>query len=596
MKYNNKYQINLSDLFDSKDDFLKECSRVNKEIDKIKKYKNHVLDNENKLCNTLELDRDISCYLERLYIYAKINNDLDLSNSEGNMCFSKVISLYNKYASVASFVVPELLKKDLKYIKKLISKNDKLLEFEHNLKEIYRTKKHILSNNEEKILSSLNSSVNTPMEVFTKLVNVDLKFNDIKDENGDSISLTNSNYDSFLELNNSEVRRNAFFSMHNGFKSINSTASSLLNREINNHNTISSIRKYSSALECSLDKNNINTTIYESLIKAVNKKIKVLHKEWELKKKILNIDDYHVYDMSLSIVPENNKIYDIEEARDLIQGSLLIMGKEYSEAINNLFSKNLIDIYPRMNKRNGAYATCSYLTHPYVFVNYNGTMHDVLTVTHELGHAMHYYYAKNNNTFTNYSYSIFVAEVASQVNEILLLKYMLNKTSDKKEKLYLLDKFLRRFKLTFATMYADFERKLHEYDQSGVYLGDELINKEYLNIHKKYYGPSVIVDDEVKYGWSRTPMFFHNYYLYQYATGYAAALEIAENIFNKKDKALANYIEFLKLGSTKDPVSSLKVAGVDITGTKIYYNAIKIFDKTLDKIEKLYYSEEEINE
>ncbi len=590
-----KYKIDTKDLFLNESDFLKELEFINKKMDKVKKYKNHVLDNENKLYEILKLDQEITCSLENLYIYAHLHNDFNLANVKGNENFGKVLKLFNKYQTLISFLIPELLESDYSKIKSYIAQNTKLKEFEINLKEIFRTKKHVLTKDEENILANINDSFRLPSEVISKLINVDLTFGKIKDEDGNIIELTNSNYSTYIESKNRDVRKNAFQTMYKGFKGVNNTATVILAGEVRNNNQISKLRKYTSSLEASLDKYDINPKIYENLIKAVHKNLKLLYRQWDLRKKILGFDELHIYDTQVPLIEDFNKEYSFEEAQDLVQSSLLILGNEYSNVINRAFSEKWIDVYPTENKRSGGYCTCSYLAHPYIFLNYEKRFNDVSTLTHELGHAMQYYYAQKNNTFNNYSYSIFVAEVASQVNEILLTKFLLNKSNNKNEKLFLLDMSLNRFKSTVVrqTMFAEFEKLIHDLDQKGVILTTEIFNNEYYKLNKKYFGEDIYLDDEIKYEWSRIPHFFYDFYVYQYATGYVAALEIAQNIWDKKPNALENYLEFLKLGSTIDPIASLKIAGVDITNNKVYNKAFKSFDDALNEFEKIYYSKDE---
>ncbi len=589
-----KYKIDCKDLFKSEEEFKAELLKVESLLNKIKKYKNNVCENENKLYSLLELDKNISVSLEKLYVYAHLNNDFDLDASKWNENFGKVLLLYNKYGALCSFVTPELLEKDYKYIKSLISKNPKLKEYELNLKETFRTKKHILSKEEETLLARLSPSFRVPSEVISKLTNVDLKFGFIKDEEGNEVQITNSNYSNYVQSKDENVRKSAFNAMYKALEGINASSAAILAGEVKNNNNLAKIRKYSSGLEKSLDANNVSTLIYDMLIKTVNKKLPVAHKMWGLYKDILGKDKLEIHDTYVDVIGALDKKYTFEEARDLIMSSLLIMGKDYSNVINDAFSNNWIDVYNYKNKRSGAYCTCAYAAHPYVLLNYEGKYQDVSTVTHELGHAMQYYYAQTNQTYTNYNYSIFVAEVASQVNEILLFKHMYSKATSKDEKLFLLDNNLKSFKSTIIrqTMFAEFEKDIHELDLKGNILTKELLNEKYYKLNKKYFGEHVDIDVQLKYEWSRIPHFFYKFYVYQYATGYAAALEIAENIWKRKEGALAKYLEFLKLGSTLDPVASLKVAGVDMASAKVYNNAFKVFENTINEFEKIYYSKE----
>lgn len=590
-----KYKINCSELFKSDEEFIKEYKVLSEDINKISKFKNKVYESDASLNEVLSLDEEISIRLNTLYIYAHLNNDFDLDDAKNSENYGKVIILYNKYSNLSSYLVPEILSKSYNFIEELLKKDKNLKKHENILKEIFREKKHILSKKEEELLSSLSDAFRAPNEIASKLRDVDLNFDNIIDENGNSVEFNESIYALYSESKNRGVRKNAFDNLYDSYKNIVSSSAAALAGEIRNQNAVAKIRKYKSAFERSMNSNNVPTSIYENLIKSVNKNLKHFHKYYELKKKILGYNELHLYDMNAPVVSGNNKIYSYEESKDLIINSLEPMGREYVEVIKRSFEENWIDVYNNENKRSGAYCTCAYKTHPYVLLNFEGTYDNVSTISHELGHALHYYYAQNNNSYSDYDYSIFVAEVASQVNEILLVKYLLNKKDiTKDEKLFLLNQILNDFRGSVArqTMFAEFEKEIYDYDLEEEVITSEYLCEKYKSLIDKYFGPSVTIDDVISCEWARVPHFYYNFYVYQYATGYIAASLIAENIYNKKENALENYIKFLKLGSTLDPVSSLKVAGVDMLDTKIYDKAFKIYEETLEKFKKTYYSED----
>lgn len=587
MKYNNrneipeKYKINLTELFDSNEKFLNEISLLEKEIDKIKKYKGTLLNN---LYETLKLDTDIEKRLERLFIYAHINNDIDLSDDLYNKYYGMVIKLNREYSEYSSYIVPELMSYDYKDIEKLYDKDKRLLEYEIVLKDIFRKKKYILSEKEEKLLSMMSDTFSVPEDTFSKLTDVDLKFGNIKDENNKKVEITNNNYATYLESNNRKVRKNAFKTLYKGYENIINTNSELLSGEVKLHNRIAKIRGYNSSLEASLISNNVTDEVYKTLLKSIENNLSIIHKQWKIRKNVLEVDKLHIYDTYVPLVENYNKKYSFDEGKELVLNALKPLGDDYVGLLKKAFNERWIDVYPTKNKRMGGYCTACYLTHPYVFLNFDGRFDEVSTIAHELGHAMHYYYAINNNSYQNYGYTIFVAEVASQVNELLLSYYMLDEAKEKQEKLYIIDELLKRFKASVVrqTMFSEFELEIHNLEQNGEVLTKDLMCKNYYELNKKYYGKFVTVDKEIMYEWSRIPHFYYNFYVYQYATGYVAAMKIANDIYNKKENALENYKKFLKLGCTKDPVESLKVAGVDLTKKEIYDEAFKEFDKTLD--------------
>jgi len=472
----------------------------------------------------------------------------------------------------------------------MIKKYPLLKEYNINIKNIFRNKKFIKSKEEEKLISILTSSYNKPEDISEMLINTDLDYGIIKDENGKDIHLTNSNYSTYLESSNRDVRKSAFKAMYNEIKAHENTFGSILATEVLNNNKLAKIRNFKSAREYSLYQNDVKNNIYDELIEGVHRSLPIFNKYYEFKQQILGLEDFHLYDTYANIVKEFDKKYSFEEAKDIILNATSILGKNYFEDLKRAFDENWIDSTILKTKRSGAYCTCAYVTHPYVVMSYEEKLNDISTLAHELGHAMHYYYAQKNNSYQDYGYSIFVAEVASQVNEIILTDYLLKNTTDKEEKKYLLDLILQRFKSTIIrqTMFAEFEDKLHNLEKEGNTLTKDLITSEYYELNKSYFGKNVTIDEDIKYECFRIPHFYYNFYVYQYATGYAAALKIASDIINGKENCLENYLKFLRLGSTKDPVSSLKVAGIDMTDSKIYEDVFKVFEERLNELRSLY--------
>ena len=583
-------QINLKDLFKTDKDFEKELKSLEKEVKKIFSYEGHILESPESLYNFLVFDTLISKRLERLYLYAHINNDLDLTNQKYQDYLGKVLNLANNISEKSSFVLPELLTKDFNDILKMIKKYPKLKEYKNNLKDIYRNKKLIKNKDEEKIISILTSTYDKPEDISEFLLTTDLDYGFIIDENGKKNKLTLSNFSTYLESNNSNVRKDAFEGIYKNIKAFENTFNAIFTSKIMENNKLSKIRGYDSARKLSLYQNNIKNNIYDKLIEGIHKNLNKFYKYYDFKKEVLNIKDFHIYDTYANITSNFNKDFSLEEAKNIIISSLSILGNDYIDIIKKSFSDNWISYYPKKNKRDGGYCTCAYLAHPYIVINYENKLEDVSTLAHELGHAMHYYYAKENNTYEDYNYSIFVAEVASQVNEIILTDYLLNNADNIEEKKYLLDSILKRFKATMIrqTMFAEFEDILHTKENEGIILTKDVVQNTYYDLNKLYFGENVIIDDYIKYECYRIPHFYYNFYVYQYATGYAAALKIAHDIINKKAGALEKYRKFLTLGSTLDPVKSLGVAGVDMLDDKLYDEVFTYFDNYLKELKKLY--------
>ena len=583
-------QIDLSELYANDEKFLNSLKKINKEVKKYSKYKDHLFDNPEKLYEFLEFDTNLSKEIERLYLYAHINNDLDLENVHYQDYHGRVINLLNIVSEVSSFVVPEILTHDYNEFIEMVKKYPKLKEYKLNMKKIFRDKKLIRSKEEEELISILTASYNRPEEISEMLINTDLNYGYIKDENNKDVLITNSNYSKYIESNDRRVRKDTFDALYNEIKAHENTFAEILATEIMNNNKIAKIRKFKSARELSLYHNEVENAIYDNLINSVSQNLPLFCKYYELKQKVLGIKDFHLYDTYASITKEFDKKYSYEDAKNIILNAMSILGEDYLKTLKKAFDENWIDSRVIKTKRSGAYCTCAYVTHPYVVCSYENKLNDISTIAHELGHAMHYHYAQTNNIYQNYNYSIFVAEVASQVNEIILTDYMLKNTTNIEEKKYLLDLILQRFKATIIrqTMFAEFEDKIHILEATGNVLTKDVITSEYYNLNKKYFGKNVIIDEQIKYECFRIPHFYYNFYVYQYATGYAAAMNIANRIINKEPGALDNYLKFLSLGSTKDPVSSLKVAGVDMLSEQLYTDVFKVFAKRLDELRSLY--------
>ncbi len=589
----NKYKANTSGLFESEQNFLEEIEKIEKEIQEIKRFEGHLLDNAEILYEAIQLSEELEKRIERVFIYAHLINDFDLSEEKGNEYYGKAFKLYQAKILLTSYMTPELLEKEYSVVEAYIKEKPELKKYENMLKEIYRTKKHILSKKEEELLSQFSELASAPEDAYSKLVDVDLKFEDVKDENGNRVELNEISHKTLMESQNREVRQNTFKTFYKGYKSIINTTSELLAACVKKNNRIAHIRKYESAASASLDANNVDKKVYTTLLESIEENLSTIYRQWEIRKKVLKLDELHLYDTNVSLIKDYEKKYSYEEASSLIKEALKVLGEEYSTVLACAFTENWIDVFPNKNKRSGAYCTCCYETHPYVLTNFSERYGDVATLAHELGHAMHYYYAAKNNTYCDYNYTIFVAEVASQVNEALLAMHIIKNTQNKEEKIFVLDELIKHFKSSVVrqTMFAEFEEIIHKKEQNGEILTCNTLCDTYYGLNKKYFGDNIIVDEEIKYEWSRVPHFYYNFYVYQYSTGYIAALKIATDIFNKKENALENYIKFLKLGSTLDPVASLKVAGVDLTNKETFNAAFQEFAREMDEFESLLGSE-----
>lgn len=589
---------NVKDLYHSLDDYEKDYHYIQEHLKDYAKYQGHILDSENILYEVLSFDYKMSEMLERVYVYAHINNDSDTTDVKYQAMFGKAYKLYEEYNEATSFLVPEILKGSWELIEKYVNKNPKLKEYERVLKNIFRMKKYVLSDKEEKILSSLSTTFSTPDNVYSYLTDADMKFGTIKDQFGKKHELNERTYHEFIESNDRVMRKQAFTKLLSTYGDFKNAYASLLASEVNNNNKVAQIRGYDSARGASLYGNEIPVSIYDNLISTVKKNIAPLSKFWKIKKEALGVSKLHLYDTYTALTNMSTKKYTEKEAEELLYQALSVLGDGYIHDLKKAFGERWIDFCPNDGKRNGAYCTACYSVHPYVLLSYNGTLENVSTLAHELGHAMHYYYAIKNQSYQDYGYSIFVAEVASQVNQILLSKYLLQHTDDIEEKKYLLDDLIRDFKATIyrQTMFADFEKTIHDADQKGEVLTHEYLCNTYYRLNKEYMGKNVVVDEVVKYEWERIPHFYMNFYVYQYATAYAAAIKISMDILDGKEEARDNYLAFLKLGCTKNPIDSLKVAGVDMTKEETLNDAFMYFNGLVNELEELYQVGGELNE
>lgn len=586
----NEYKWDLEAIYKNKEEFEDELKKIEQEINKIDKYKDILMESSSNLLECLELDTNISRRLSKAHTYANCYFDSDTGNASYQEMLGKVNNLYQKYSEKISFIEPSILKCDYNTIQKYMEESPKLKSYERNLKEIYRFKKYILSDNEEKIISNLEKALDSSSTTYESLTDTDMTYGNIIDENGESVELTDSNYNKYIKSNDRRVRKEAFDELYRVYSNFKNTICSTIKGNIEANTSIAKIRGYNSSIEASLFSDNIDVSVYNNLIDTVSNNLSSLFKYYDLKKKILGLDEMHLYDTYVSIINEKPREYTFDEAKELVKKALSVLGDKYINDLNNAFTEKWIDIYNNKGKRGGAYSGGSYDTYPYVLLNFEGTLNDVSTLAHELGHSMHSYYSRLNNSYQDSNYKIFVAEVASTVNELLLSKYLLKNTSDKREKLIILNNLLDLFKATIfrQTMFAEFEKNIYEKHEKGEILTAELLCNDYYELNKKYFGNSVYVDDEIKYEWERIPHFYYYFYVYKYATGLSAACYIVNGILSGSKDALDNYLKFLTLGGSMDPLDELKVAGIDMTKPEAILSAIHMFDEVLEEFEQLY--------
>ncbi len=579
-----KYTWNLDVIYSNTTEFDKNYDLVIDKINSLKKYENTMMDNSDNFYNSIRLSFEIERLIDKLYCYANLSFDLDTSNNNKQELCEKISNLRSKYSENSYFIVPSILKNDYGVIEKYMKENPLIKDYEISIKEIYRYKEHTLSDTEEKLLSSIGKMVGNSYDTYELFKDCDMSFDSIEDENGKKVELNNSNYSLYIESKDRRVRKDTFNTLYKEYKKYTNTFASLISSNMKELSTLAKINKYNSAIEMSLFADDVDIKVYNNLIDSVHKHINYIYDYYKLKKVILNLDDIHLYDVYVPIGNILDKKYSYEEAKEVILKVLEVFGDEYITKVKEALDNRWIDVYPTKNKRTGGYSGGSYDTYPYILLNYQDKYNDMSTLIHEMGHSMHSYYSRNYNDYQNSEYRIFVAEVASTVNELLLSHYLLEHSSDVEEKKYILNNLMELYRATIyrQTMFAEFERDISSIiDNDGALTADKLSNM-YYDLNKFYFGDCVVVDDEIRYEWERIPHFYYDFYVYKYATGLSAATAIVKGILDKKENAVENYIDFLKCGSRLSPIESLKVAGVDLTNSSVADTALDEFKNILD--------------
>jgi len=583
-----KYKWNLSRIYSSKLDFDKDILFVNEGISKISKYKDILLD-ENTLYELLELVMSVNRIVDKLETYASMLCDEDTGVNKNQELKEEVTNLYSRYISETYFVDINILKLDYeKDILEFYKKNNKLKEYERFLIEMNRYKKYTLSDKEEKLLANMTKAIGNNYETYELLKDSDMKFNNfIVDDK--EYKLDNSLYGIYVESDNREIRKKAFCGLYDIYRQFKNVYANLISSNVKEEVSLSKIRGYNSSLEKSLYKDEVSIDVYNNLVDTVNENLEVLHKYYNLKKRVLNLDELHLYDVYTNMVNNDDFKYPFDKGLEIVKKALSVLGDEYLDILSTGVESGWIDVYPNNGKRTGGYSSGSYDTDPYILLNYQDKYDDMSTLAHELGHSMHSYYTRNNNPYQYGYYSILVAEVASTVNELLLAKYVINNSNNREEKLFILNRILELYRATIyrQTMFSTFEKTLYEYIENDKPVTADILSDIYYDLNKEYFGDGCIVDDEIRYEWERIPHFYYNFYVYKYATGLSAATYIANGLLNGKVK-VEDYLAFLKAGKSMSPLESLKLAGVDLTDKKVIMEAIMAFDNTILEFENLY--------
>lgn len=582
-----KYKWKVNKIFATDEEWEKAFEELKKEAPSLKSFEGK-LENVQNLIKYLDLYIKTSRKAEIVYVYAHLRCDEDTKNSKYQAMMNKVDSYMAEFGTYTAYFVPEILSLPEGFITEAILKNPELKLYEFLFNDILKEKPHVLSKAEEELLAGVSDCLDAPSSIHNIFTNADMKFGDVTDEDGKKVELTEGNYSSFIRSKNRSVREEAFKALFKEYKGFENTLATTLSSSIKNFNFGAKIRNYDGALNASLKPNNIPVEVYRNAIKTINEHMSSMHRYISLKKRLLGLDEMHMYDLYVPVIEVPKNHIEFDDAVQMIVEGLNPLGEEYLNIFQNGVKDGWIDIYQNKGKRGGAYSWGGYDTMPYVLLNYNYELNDVSTLAHEMGHSIHSYYSRKEQPYIYAGYTLFCAEVASTTNEALLIHYLINKETDKQKRLYLINQELEQIRTTVfrQLMFAEFELFTHESLEKGTPLTAEDYNKAWRELNQKYFGPEMIVDEEIDVEWSRIPHFYSDFYVYQYATGYAAASDFAKSILDKKENAVEKYIGFLKSGGSNYPIEILKEAGVDMTTSKPLEATIERFNELLDMIEK----------
>ena len=582
-----EHRWKLEDMFASQDKWDEEYKEVKKLIDQAAGFQGKLTDAETvKAC--FELDDELSYHVERLYVYAHMRQDEDTADSFYQGLTQKAKKLGVDAGEALSFVTPEILALPVETLNQFIA-DPALKDFTFTLTEMKRQKAHVLSKEEEALLAQVGNLAQAPQTIFSMLNNADLKFPKIKDENGKEVELTHGTYIQFLESPNREVRSSAFKAVYDTYAKQKNTIAAALSANINKNAFYSRVRKYPSVLEMSLYGDNIPKEVYTNLIDTIHESLPLMHRYMKLRQKLMGVDELHMYDLFAPLVEEYKLDISFEEAKNITKEGLKPLGEDYLTALQEGYDNGWIDVYENENKRTGAYSWGSYGTHPYVLLNHNDNLNSMFTLAHEMGHALHSYYSDNALSYRDAQYTIFLAEVASTTNEALLMDYLLKKSTDPKEKMYLLTYYADQFRTTVfrQTMFAEFEKIVHERAEQGEGLTAKDLSEIYYDLNVKYYGKDMVVDRDIEMEWARIPHFYNSFYVYKYATGFSAATSFSKQILEEGQPAVDRYLGFLKSGGSDYSINILAKAGVDMSSPEPIREAMSVFESVIEQMEEL---------
>lgn len=589
-KIEDSYKWNLKDIYNSNNEWENDFASLEINASKLAEFKGTLGQSAKSLFDCLKYDEEIGIVLDKLHLYSMLTKDLDLGNEKYQGMYDRLIVLASKISALSAYIKPEILQIPHETIDEFINTENALRVYIHLLDDLFRTKKHTLSEEQEILIANVSPALQVASNTFGLLTNADLNFPTVKDENENDIIITHGRYSSAMYSLNRDYRERFYKNYYKPFIEHKNTLGALFSGNLKSDNFIAQTRKYSSTRESALDANNIPLKVYDNLVSSVNQRLEPLHRWAEIKKRYLKLDEFHSYDAYVTLFPSVKRKYSYEKGKAIVLNSLNPLGEQYITDVKHAFDNRWIDVFETKGKRSGAYSSgTTFGIHPYVLLNWSEELNDVFTLTHEMGHNMHSYYTGMNQPYPYANYSIFIAEVTSTLNEALLLEHLIEISESKEEKLYLIEKHINNIVTTFyrQTLFAEFEQIVHERNLNGEALTPDVLSKLYGELHLKYWGNAMTLDEEETYTWARVPHFYYNFYVYQYATSFTASEALSLKIKKEGEPAVQNYLSFLKAGSSDYPINVLNKAGIDMRSPEPIIAVTEKMNQLLNDLESL---------
>ncbi|MDO4540568.1 MAG: oligoendopeptidase F [Syntrophomonadaceae bacterium] len=584
-----EYKWRLELIYDNEDRWEEDYRATRAEGEKLVALEGKLAESAQGLYEALQLSEQVGRRMEKLYIYARMRRDEDNGVSHYQALCDRAETLSIELSGKTAWMTPELLAVGAERVWEMMREYPELKLYEYFFTDLFRRQEHVLTPAEERLLAMSADLSLAPGHIFSMLNNADIRFPHITDEAGQSVELSKGRYGSFMESSDRRVRKEAFTALYGSYRDLINTIGAALIASVKKDVFYARVRKYPSALAAALDGDNVGPEVYERLIEAVHNRLEPMYRYLRLRKRLLNLDELHMYDIYAPLVDEYRRQVPWEEGKKLVREALEPLGAEYLRDMEQAFSDGWIDVFENQGKTSGAYSWGCYDTQPYVLLNYDERLDDAFTLAHELGHSMHSYYSHRTQPYVYSQYTIFVAEVASTVNESLLIDHLLKQSGDARERAYLLNHYLEQFRTTVyrQTMFAEFEKIIHEKVEAGEALTPEALREIYVGLNRLYYGPEVVCDEEIADEWARIPHFYNAFYVYKYATGFASATAIKQRISAGEPGAVEDYLKFLSAGGSADPIDILKIAGVDLSRPEPVEKALACFAELVDQLEQL---------